>query len=221
MPDMEVDAGGGRQERVPINYPSNSHKDREAAQAANRPRPEPVVTATRERKRSIFGQVVHDFVQEDRHSLMEYVVIDVMLPAAKNLITDMISKGASRLFYGDDRASRSGGRPTGYYNYGGTPQGQARRADPRPPLTRQARATHKFNDVIIDTRGEAEDVLDGLRTLIDQYGSASVNDLYDLLNMSGDFTDNKWGWEDLRKAGVRAIRGGYVLDLPDTVPLAS
>lgn len=219
MPEMEV-TDGNRKERIPINYPSNSHADRKAAEAGERARPKPVVTSeVKEASRGILGRVVKDFVQEDRHTLAEYIVLEVMIPAAKNLVLDMLNKGGERMLYGITRPGGRTGRATGFYNYGGTPQA-SRTADPRPSLSRQARSGHKFSEVVINTRGEAEDVLDGLRQLVDQYGSATVSDLYDLLGLTGDFTDNKWGWEDLRRASVRTIRGGYVLDLPDTVPLA-
>jgi hypothetical protein len=219
MPDMEV-TDGNRREKIPINYPPNSKVSRDKAAQEGRPRPKPVVTSeVKEARQGIFGRVVKDFVQEDSHTLVEYIVLEVMIPAAKNLVLDMLNKGGERMLYGITRPGGRTGRATGFYNYGGTPQA-ARAADPRPPLSRQARSGHKFNEVIINTRGEAEDVLDGLRQLVDQYGSASVSDLYDLLGLTGDFTDNKWGWEDLRRGSVRTIRGGYVLDLPDTVPLA-
>lgn len=220
MPDMEVD-DGNRRERIPINYPSNSKVDRDKAASSDRPRPKPVVTnEVKERQRGLLGRVVKDFVQEDSRTLSEYIILEVMIPAAKNLVLDMLNKGGERMLYGISRPGVGRpGRATGFYNYGGTPAAAARAADPRPTISRQARSGHKFNEVVINTRPEAEDVLEGLRQLVDQYGSAAVSDLYDLLGLTGDFTDNKWGWEDLRRASVRTIRGGYVLDLPDTVPL--
>jgi hypothetical protein len=216
MHEMEID-NGNRRERVPITYPPNS----KASKAAERPPVKPVVTSeVRERPRGIFGKVVKDFVQEDRHTLMEYIVLEVAIPAAKNLFLDMVTKGGERLLYGISRPSGRTGRAVGFYtNYGGSPQ-STKPADPRPTISRQARTVHDFRDVVIQTRVEAEDVIEGLRELIDLYGSASVADLYSLLDMTGEFTDQRWGWEDLRRASVRTIRGGFVLDLPDTVPLA-
>lgn len=220
MPDMII-RDGNREERIPVTYPPNSQASKKAVPETERPPVKPVVTSeVKERPRGIFGKVVKDFVQEDRHSLAEYVVLEVMLPAAKNLILDMLNKGAERTLYGVSRPSGRTGRAVGFYtNYGGTPQ-SARTADPRPTISRQARTVHDFREVLIQTRAEADDVLNGLRELIDNYGSASVADLYSLLDITGEFTDNKWGWEDLRRASVRTIRGGFVLDLPDTVPLA-
>jgi hypothetical protein len=220
MPDMVV-RDGNREERIPINYPSNSHADRNKKKAeGERPRPKPVVTGTvTERPRGIFSQVIRDFVQADSRSLAEYVILEVMLPSAKNLVLDMLNKGGERMLYGISRPASRTGRPTGFYNYGGVPQA-SRQADPRPTLSQQARTRHRYDEVVIPTRGEADDVLNGLKELVDLYGSASVSDLYDLLGYTGDFPDTKWGWEDLRRASVRTVRGGYILDLPETVALA-
>jgi hypothetical protein len=221
MPNMII-RDGNREERVPIDYPPNSQaaKNKKAAEA--RERPKPVITGeVVERQGGIFTRVVKDFVQEDRHTIAEYIILEVMLPAAKNLILDMVNKGGERMLYGISRPGGRTGRATGFYNYGGTPQAAATRVtDPRPTISRQARSQHDFREVVVRERVDADEVLNGLRELIDRYGSASVSDFYDLAGFTGEFTDNRWGWEDLRRASVRTVRGGYILDLPDTVPLA-
>jgi hypothetical protein len=141
--------------------------------------------------------------------------MEVLLPAFKNMLSDGVSKGVERLLFGDAHPSRSS--RTGYTNYNparripGSPYN-----DPRPPLSRQARTTHNFDDIIISSRAEAEDVLDRLRDLINEYEVATVSDLYDLVGLTGEFTDDKWGWYDLRSASVQPIRGGYLLRLPRT-----
>jgi hypothetical protein len=66
---------------------------------------------------------------------------------------------------------------------------------------------------------EAEEVIKRLDQLVDRYGSASVSDLYDLVGVSSEFTDGKWGWVDLRGADINRIRQGYLLDLPRPEPL--
>jgi hypothetical protein len=213
---MHGDDGGGREKVMRVNYPANSAKAKTEA-AKQKPAVQKIIDGNIvERKKSIFGKVVHDFVKEDSHSLAEYLVMEVLLPAAKNTITDFVSQGIERVLYGDSRPHR--GR-SGYTNY--TAMSRPARADPRPTLSAQQRATHDFANIVIETRGEAEDVIDGLRNLIDQYQVASVADLYSLVGITGDFADNNWGWDDLTQAGVRAIRGGYVLTLPSTKPISS
>lgn len=86
-------------------------------------------------------------------------------------------------------------------------------------MSRRGRSTHDFDEIILATRVEAEEVVDRLFDLVGRYESASVSDLYSLVGISGNFTDEKWGWTDLRGAGVERVRNGYLLDLPRPEPL--
>ena len=216
---MKVDDGGGRERRVLVDYPANSRKSRTAP-----PEREPVekVTTTDvvRRKHGTGAKFFRTFFSEDSDTVFSYVVMEVLLPAAKNMVSDAVSQGIERMLFGDARP-RTGQRQ-GYTNYSnrfaqrygtGTPVA-------RTDMTRQARATHDFSDIIIGSRAEAEDVLDRLRDLINTYEVATVSDLYDLVGLTGEFTDDKWGWYDLRSAAVRAVRGGYLLHLPRTQPIA-
>jgi hypothetical protein len=205
---MDIDVGGGRERRVRVDYPGNSKKAKETP--PEKPPVEKVISGdVVQRKTGVASKVVRSFFAEDFHTVMNYVVMEVMVPAAKNLLSDAISQGAERMLNGDSRPRSSAGSRPGYTSYN---------AVSRPTMTRQERATHDFRTIIIGSRGEAEDVLDNLRNLINQYQVATVADFYDLTGVSSDFTDRKWGWDDLRSANVRPIRGGYLLDLPRTMP---
>ena len=78
---------------------------------------------------------------------------------------------------------------------------------------------YDYEDVILETRREAEEVLNRMEDLIDSYGVVSVADLYDLVGISGNYTDNKYGWMNLRSAGIERTRDGYMLLLPKVKPL--
>ena len=140
--------------------------------------------------------------------------MEVLVPALKNMVSDAVSQGFERILFGEarPRSSARSGR-TNYSTY------SDRTMDNRRDMSRRARATHDFSDVILDNRGDAEDVLDRLRDLISQFEVATVSDLYDLVGLTGEFTDDKWGWYDLKSASVRVIRGGYLLNLPRTQPI--
>ena len=55
--------------------------------------------------------------------------------------------------------------------------------------------------------------------LIDTYGVASVADLNDLIGISGDYTDNKYGWTNVKAGEVMRVRDGYVIKMPRAVPI--
>lgn len=221
MPDEMIVEDGGRQRAVKVNYPANSKKSRgqEQQPLLEKPPTEKVVTGVvRERKKPAFSRFFGNIVAEDGGSVGSYILMDVMLPAAKNMISDAISQGIDRLLFGDSRPRRSDVRP-GYtsYNRVAKPAGYTASA----PLSRQSRANHDFSDIIVETRVEAEEVIDHLIEMIKMYGTAKVSDLYDLVGLTGTFTDDRWGWTDLREARVRPTRGGYLLDLPRTESLDS
>ena len=86
-------------------------------------------------------------------------------------------------------------------------------------MSTRDKATHNFDGIILESRREAEEVIDRLGDLIDNYDAATVSDLYELVGITGSFTDDKWGWTDIRSAGIRRVREGYLLQLPRTEPL--
>jgi hypothetical protein len=211
---MNVDMGGGRQARRRVDYPANSNKSKEQLE---KKRPEKVATGVVvTRKKNWWERAVHTVFSDDADTLSSYIVLEVLVPAFRNLLYDTVSQGAERALYGESR--RSSGSRSGYTNYTAASSG---RNPSRPALSRQARAAHDFDDIIIATRPEADEVLDALREMIELYGQASVADLYDLVGITTDFTDNAWGWIDLRTASVRPVRGGYLLNLPRTRTISS
>lgn len=215
---METDDGGGRRNHMPIDYPSNARRLR-AAKDPEEPAPaekkvEKVVEGkVVTRKRSVWRKAGDAMGGEDTgEGVLYFILMEVFVPATKSLIYDVFSQGLERYLFGVARPRSRSDRPSGYTNY-------SARSRPSYTITAEARARHDFNEFILESRGEAEDVLDGLRELVDQFGSATVEDFYDLIGKTTTFTDNKWGWNDLHTASVRATRGGYMIILPRTIPL--
>lgn len=211
------DAGAGRQKAMKVNYPGNSHKARENKDATPEKVVEKVIQGEAiQRKKSLGTKIKEVFTGEDAKSVGSYILFDVIIPAAKAMLADAASQGAERILFGDSRRTRSSGGRQGYTSYNkmyGQPQ------QSKPEISNRGRATHNFGEVILATRGEAEDVLDRLTALIDTYAVATVSDLYDLVGITGNFTDDKWGWYDLRGSTVTRVREGYLINLPQTQPV--
>ena len=89
-----------------------------------------------------------------------------------------------------------------------------RRDDGPRRLNAPVRNGYDLNDIVLETRGEAEDVLARMDELVEQYGVVSVADLYDLVGITGNYTDNKYGWTNIRNAEPIRVRDGYLLKLP-------
>lgn len=172
------------------------------------------------RKKSLRKQFSETFVAGDAKTAIRYVAFEVLLPAAKDMVVDSFTQGIEKLIFGDSRRRGSTtpmSGPTGYVSYNRYSRGQS--SGPSRAISRQARARHNFDEIVLDDRVEAEEVIDKLFELVSQYESATVADLYELVGLSSTHTDHKWGWTDLHGAGVSRIRGGYLLDLPEPEPL--
>jgi hypothetical protein len=198
------------------DYPDNSHKNKEK----NIKR---VTTSDPLRKKKSFRkQFSETFIAGNVDSTARYVVMGVLLPAARDMIFDVVSEGAHRLIFGD-KARRRGGSTTPYSGPTGHVAYNRYSRDDRPPLPKtmspRGRARHDFDEIVLDNRVEAEEVIDQMFEVVSRHGEVTVADLYELVGLASTHTDYKWGWEDLRGAGVTRIRNGYLLDLPDPEPL--
>lgn len=209
------------------NYPSNTRKttvtkvvEEETAEPTEKKKIEPVVSGkVIQRKKPLSKKIAETFTGDDAKSVGEYILFDVCIPAAKSMLADAASQGAERLLFGEVRTARKTARSSyrpGYTSYDkvrtSTRAFETERS--RPDMSRRARASHDFSEIVLATRGEAEMVLDNMGNILDSYGLVTVSDLYDLVEITGSFTDDKWGWTDLRAADIQRVREGYLLNLP-------
>lgn len=75
-------------------------------------------------------------------------------------------------------------------------------------------------DVIFATRTDAEETRLKMNDYIEEYGQASVADLYDLVGDVAVYTDNKIGWkEGLSDELIVSTKDGWIIDFPDTCEL--
>lgn len=204
--------------------PGNSHKTRapEAeAQTTEREKAEKLIEGTVvTRKLPWWKRLASSMIADDAQTVGDYVLTDVVIPAAKNLISDIVGQGVNRMLFGSaERTRRLGARGTSlrHVPYDRLSTGIDR--EPRRSLSQTARATHDFGEVVLETREEAVVVIDALIERVAHYGSATVSDLYDILGVTGSYVDRQWGWTDLVTADIRQVRGGFLLDLPRPEPI--
>ena len=75
-------------------------------------------------------------------------------------------------------------------------------------------------EVVFETLEDAEQVLEHLQNVIDTYAHASVADFYDLAGVVHfDFPATKLGWGSSASAKIVQTRDGYVIKLPDPLPI--
>lgn len=209
----------------PNDFEPNSQKYRmeKVVKDTEEKKIEKVISGTaKTRKRGLGRRFADIFFSEDVGDVKTYLIYDVLVPAIKENIVDLITSAAGMIFFGE--ASRRPRKPANggngsKINYGGYFAGGERRE--KMPNYARSRIAHNFDDVIFETRGEAELVLDGMLEILNsEYKQVTVADFYDLAGMSTTFTDNKFGWTDLRGARVTGSPSrGYYIDLPRCISL--
>lgn len=173
------------------------------------------------KKKSLGQKFKSIFAEADIKSVMRYVVSDVLLPAARNMIVEASTKGVERMMYGERSYQRRGpgAGPRMTYN------SPINRGDYRSPLTRppgQLGATHPRigrNDFILASKEDAVAVLQQMNDVIEMYEEVSVAELNEMVGFPSSHIDNKWGWRYLGDTQIRPIREGWLIDLPPAEPI--
>lgn len=199
------------------DYKPNSHlsktekAEKVDAEVVSEKKVEKVVHGSvKSKKKSGIQKMADAFIQEDAQNVKSYIFMEVLIPALKKAISDVVTNGIDMILYGETGRSRksSPGSKVSYRSY------YDDRRDDRRAVRSSRSSGYDYDDVIIDNRGEAEEVLSRMDEILDKYGVVSVADFYDLVGIAGRYTDNKYGWTNLQNASVVRVRDGYVIKLP-------
>jgi hypothetical protein len=212
-----------------MDYQGNSKKSREDKEAPKKEIEKvPLTSEVVVKKKSIGSKFREVFVEADFKSVTNYIIYDVLIPAARNTIVDVATKGVERLMYGESAIRRrnygSGQRFT-YQSYQ-TPIDRGYRDAPGPPRGRMPPSRdlrpqrHSQDSIILSTREDAALVLERMNDILDQnFPAVTVADLNELVGLPSNYIDNQWGWSYLRDVQIRQVREGWVLDLPAAEPI--
>ena len=206
-------------------FPSNSHRSKAPEIEAPKEKVvERVVQGEVIRRKKPLGRRMNDFFfggnpKEAAHRAFD----EVVRPGAKDLIFDgAMTILREVMFRGEGGARAYRGRSVlGSVGIGNMAYNaiSTMRDDPRGQVSR-ARALHNFDEIIIPSRMEAEEILDRLLGYIERYEQVTVADLYDMAGAGSTHTDRAHGWTDLTPARVVRVGSmGYRLDLPKPEPL--
>jgi hypothetical protein len=199
------------------NYKPNSARFKAGRQGADHGnKVEKVISGTAvTKKKSDINKFADNFLSEDVSNVKNYIIMDVLIPAAKKAVSDIITNGIAMLLYGGRGNNRSStqGSKVSYVNYYNRENGRG------SVVPERAARGYSYDDIILPTRGDAEEVLSQMCELTSLYGSVSVADLYDLVGVTGNYTDNKYGWTDVSHVRPVLVRDGYLLKLPKALPL--
>ena len=203
------------------NLPDNSHKSRNEKKqldGSNLPekRAEKVVRGKVKTKTNNARKFTDIFISEDVANVKNYILMDVIVPSIKKAVYDLIVGTLDMSLYGG--RGNGGKRPTAdkisYRDYS-----SVSRRDERSYGTTRTASGYSYDDIVVETRGEAESVLTRMDEIMEEYEQVRVADLYDLVGISGDYTDNKYGWTNIRNARVVRTRDGYKIEMPRAIAL--
>lgn len=202
-------------------YKSNSFKSREKRKQEEEipeKKVEKVVSgAVKTKKKTEMQQFADSFINEDLPSVKSFILLDVLIPAAKKALYDIWTTSADILIYKGEGGHSKRGSTAGRVSYGSYYGSSRDRRPSREPNSTRAKVRYSYNDIVLESRVEAEEVLDRMDELVERYGMASVGDLYDLVGITGDYTDQKYGWYDTSKASFARTPDGYKLKFPRAV----
>jgi len=196
------------------DLPGNSNKEK---------RNKPVTQGTRLKdKRGFIGNVSESLFGGKADGVGHYIVFDVLVPALKSTISDIISSGIEMLLYGEARGRSGPSRRTfgDRVSYGGYYRDREQRSSRGSSSSRHRIAPSRLTEIVVDYRADAEEVISSLNDQIKEYGVATVADFYDLVGLNTEWTDNKYGWDAiLTYDNIRQVREGYIIDLPRPIEL--
>lgn len=208
-----------------MELPGNSQNAR-ATPENNTPKVEAVVSGEVIRRKPKLGKrIMGTFFGDSAKNVAAYVLTDVILPAVKDLIVDAGQEAIQRAIFGESggrrssRFSRPSG-PSGYISYNRT-SSPTNRTEHRPTISPRGREQHNFEEIEFKSRADAEEVRRSMLDRLAKYEMVSVADFLSLAGITPAYTDEKYGWTDLRGTDISRERGGsYVLLLPPTEQFA-
>ena len=198
-------------------YPSNSHKSKEKAAASNMPEKniEKVIKGgVKTKKKTELSKVAGMLISEDAANVKSYILLDVLIPAFKKAISDIVTNGIDMILYGETgrNKKKSTASKISYRDY----YESDRRRDVG---SSRNRGGFDYDELIFETRGDADVVLSEMINIIDDYKFVSVADLYDLADEpNNNYMAQRYGWCNLSSAQIVRSNGGYMLKLPKAMP---
>lgn len=204
-------------DKVKINtLPGNSFSDRD--EKKSKPQVKKIVNHKIMRKKKTVGQKISGVFfndGDDKNDVKDHLIYDVLIPSVKETIFKMVKNGFEMLLFGGkssyDRRSHS--------NYSGlssnyVPYSNIYNSSVKSNRSRYNKNIFNFDEIIFESRREAEDVLSNLIDLTMDYGMASVADLYSMTGLPVEYTDNEYGWDELSDSKVIRVREGYIITFP-------
>lgn len=202
-------------------FPNNSQRAKESTPEVEQKIEKIIEGQAIVRKPSGWKRFRRSFIAGDATSVGEHVLWNLLIPAAKDALSDMGSTFIDMMIYGEKRNRFGGGVPpngpgsTSKFNYGAISSGNRIVMTPQnSPILEPQQHRLSPNEIVVPTRAEADSIISRMFEILETYGAVTVSNLYSLVGVSSEYTDSKFGWTDLGTADVKRVREGVLLVLP-------
>lgn len=195
---------------------SNKYKEEQKATAKEKRATKVVANAVKTKKKSGIHKFADIFIKEDVTNVKNYVIEDIVIPTIRDTIWSVLTNSLEMFLYpGGSRKDRrrSNSDYVSYSRYSERDRRDSYRRDPEP------RPRFDGEDLVFETRGDAEAVLREMDHMLNRYGLVRVGDLYDMADRTAPYTSNDYGWTSLNRVDVVRVRDGYILKLPKASPI--
>lgn len=212
----------------PTQFPSNSQLSKpQPPQESPPPRKLERITDGQivKKKKPILDRFAATFLgEDDARSVGDYVVNDILVPGAKDIMYDVVHMAFDRVLAGVQHILFGGTVKPGIFgtrdrigsrvSYGNFFKNNGHRLEREDPFIQARPNRYDFGEIVIRDRDKAQEVLEEMLDQILEYGVVKVADLYDAVNIPTQHVDFKYGWDDLTNAYVKRIPQGYIIALP-------
>lgn len=175
----------------------------------NKPEVKPVVTGKVSKKsKGLFGGFID---KQDIIDVGKTLWEDNFLPDLKKGLFTGIMTLVEAAIYGEvtGRFSRTGGR-VNYNSFSSN-----RNTSNNNYKKGNYRSRYDVDEIVFDQRIDADSVLDAMSEQVERYGCFTIADYYQACRQPHEYTDNNYGWYDMR--GIQIVHlagGGWTIDFP-------
>lgn len=176
------------------------------------------------KKKSSFGKFLTSIFNSDVEYIKDYIFLDVIVPAIKKGLYDVITNGADMFLYGGrGSSSKTQNSNSSYMQYY---EKHKKIGQTNYQSSARILSGYDFDTFSFVRRPVAFDILDEMNKVIGEYGNIAVSTYYEIVKKKAKvdprrtrFTDEDYGWTDLKEAEVVRDRDGFVLELPPATPI--
>lgn len=178
-----------------------------------------------QRKPSLGRKLAETFTGEEAQGVGSYVIRGVILPSVKSMIVEAGTQALERIFLGEAATRRSNSplmspnraRTSNYNSYN---RYFGSESQSKPVAQERSRPSYEVMDIIVASRPDAQEIIDTLMSILQQYPTVSVAELYEAVGQTSRFTDNNWGWDrEHFQCGISRVREGFRVDLPRPISI--